>query len=269
MKKHNVVLIIIGIIIIIAIIILGLQNIKGYGSNWIKQSIEEYSKNKEKCILNENDITKFQYNNQDYTITNKTVSKADLGDWVGYIREIIGIDTNGNLIEEADNNDSNIKGTTISFGNVYMNNKTQSSLIIEINGGYYMAIKTNEITNEDSIFDYKKEINNSNMDFKINPEDVSKIISSNSIYEITNQEITNDIGEFIGIIAENISYDAKTMKQLSKNELLEIDWTGKNSSKREIKQAVYTDIKKINNVDVNEAIAVCINNKYYIANRIK
>lgn len=268
MKKKHFILIIIPLIILI-FIILGIQKIKDYGSDWIKQGIEKFYQDKEKCILNENDITKIQYKNQEYTITNQTVSKYDLGSWVGYIRKIIDIDINGNLIKETNNSDSNIETTTISFGNVYLDNKTQSSLIIAINSNYYIAIKTNEITDNDSIFDYKKVINNANTNFELDSEDVSKIISNNNIYEITNQQITNDIGEYIGIIAKNISYDAKTMKQLSKKELLGIDWTGKNSSKRKVKQAVYTDIRKINNVDVNEAIAVCINNKYYIANRIK
>ena len=45
--------------------------------------------------------------------------------------------------------------------------------------------------------------------------------------------------------------------------------TGENNSKREVKQAAYTDIRKINNMDINEAIAVCINNKYYVASKIK
>lgn len=269
MKKKHFILIIIAPIILIVIIILGIQGIKNDGTEWIKQGIEKFYQDKEKCILNEDDITKLQYKNQEYTITNQTVSKYDLGNWVGYIRKIVDIDKNGNLIKETNDSDSNIETTTISFGNVYLDKKTQSSLIIAINSNYYIAIKTNEITDNDSIFDYKKVINNANTNFELDSEDVSKIISNNNIYEITNQQITNDIGEYIGIIAKKIFYDAKTMKQLSKKELLEIDWTGKNSSKREVKQAVYTDIRKINNMDINETIAVCINNKYYVASRIK
>ena len=51
---------------------------------------------------------------------------------------------------------------------------------------------------------------------------------------------------------------------MSDKELGEIDWSG-NASNQQREQWIYKDIYEIKNVDKNEAIAVMVNNQYYIA----
>ncbi len=61
------------------------------GSCWLyflQDRIEEYSSDKEQCYLNTENVTRFSYKGNDYTILADTVSNGGLGEWIGYIRQL-------------------------------------------------------------------------------------------------------------------------------------------------------------------------------------
>ena len=71
---------------------------------------------------------------------------------------------------------------------------------------------------------------------------------------------------FIDIIAKSVTFDTETKRPLSKDELIEIDWNGESAGQgREL--WFYTDVYEIYGTDKSEAVAVKINNCYYIAKR--
>ena len=68
------------------------------------------------------------------------------------------------------------------------------------------------------------------------------------------------------MIAKSVTFDAETKRPLSKAELNEMDWDGESAGQgREL--WVYTDVSEIYGIDKSEAVAVMINNRYYLAKR--
>ena len=57
----------------------------------LQDRIEEYSSDKEQCYLNTENVTRFSYKGNDYTILADTVSNGGLGEWIGYIRQLAAI----------------------------------------------------------------------------------------------------------------------------------------------------------------------------------
>lgn len=76
----------------------------------------------------------------------------------------------------------------------------------------------------------------------------------------------NELGSYIDIIAENVVFDAETKIPLSKEELSKIDWHGENAGQQR-EQWFYTDVYEIYGTEKTEAVAVQINDCYYIAKR--
>ncbi len=58
----------------------------------------------------------------------------------------------------------------------------------------------------------------------------------------------------------------KRKRPLSKEDLKKFDWTGKESNQGR-EQWIYKDVYEIYGIDKTEAVAVKVNNSYYIANR--
>lgn len=48
----------------------------------LQDRIEEYSSDKEQCYLNTENVTRFSYKGNDYTILADTVSNGGLGEWL-------------------------------------------------------------------------------------------------------------------------------------------------------------------------------------------
>ena len=76
----------------------------------------------------------------------------------------------------------------------------------------------------------------------------------------------NELGSYIGILAENVIFNAETKIPLSKEELRKIDWYGENAGQHR-EQWIYKDIYEIHGTEKTEAVAVQINDRYYIAKR--
>ena len=64
----------------------------------LQDRIEEYSSGKEQCYLNTENVTRFSYKGNDYTILEDTVSNGGLGERIGYIRQLAAIDENGKIL---------------------------------------------------------------------------------------------------------------------------------------------------------------------------
>ena len=101
-----------------------------WGCN-LQEKIEEYSSDKVPCYLNKDNVTQFSYLDNNYTILEETVSNSGLGEWVGYIRQLVAIDENGNILFQENMEDASFQtisdladaipeaAYTISFLNVY------------------------------------------------------------------------------------------------------------------------------------------------------
>ena len=64
----------------------------------LQDRIEEYSSDKEQCYLNTENVTRFSYKGNDYTILADTVSNGGLGEWIGYIRQLAAMTRSGKIL---------------------------------------------------------------------------------------------------------------------------------------------------------------------------
>lgn len=116
-----------------------------------------------------------------------------------------------------------------------------------------------------TVFDFKDTEQSMGGKFEINPENATQLLCDGIIYQVTSDTVSNDeLGSWIDIIAESVTFDTETKRPLSKEDLNKIDWDGKNAGQGR-EQWFYTDVYEIYGTDKTEAVAVKINNRYYIA----
>lgn len=137
------------------------------GCGFLQDKIEEYSSDKEQCFLITDNATQFLYKGETYTILDDTVPNENLGDWIGYIRQLAVVDETGNVlfqeyIEETtfhtleDLSDKITQDAyLIPYLNVYTPSQTASYLIVDVNGAYHKAVLSCNVTDFDSIFEFR------------------------------------------------------------------------------------------------------------------
>ena len=144
--------------------------------------------------------------------------------------------------------------------------------------GYYpsttecsMVINTDNIVEKPSSFDcsidFKKTEKSINGSFEVNPENATQLLCGGTIYQVTSDMVSDDeLGSYIDILAESVTFDTETKIPLSKEDLSKIDWYGENAGQGR-ENWFYTDIYEIYGTDKAEAVAVNVNDNYYIAKR--
>ena len=75
---------------------------------------------------------------------------------------------------------------------------------------------------------------------------------------------TEQLGAYLDILNETITFDADSKRPLSKEEQNKIDWTG-SSAGQQRERWFYMDVYEISGTDPTDAVAVKVNNQYHIA----
>ena len=245
----------------------------------LQEKIEEYSSDKEQCYLNTENVTQFSYQGSDYTILEETVSNDGLGEWIGYIRQFAAVDETGKILLQENIEDATFRTLTdladkvpeaayiIPFLNVYAVPNADDYLIVDVNGGYHKAVIDENIKDTDTVFDFKDEEQSMSGKFEINPENATQLLCGETVYQVTSDVVSNDeLGSYIDILAESVVFDRSTKRPLSKEDLIRIDWSGENAGQGR-EQRFYTGVYEIYGTDKTEAVAVNVNDRYYIAKR--
>ena len=245
----------------------------------LQDKIKDYSSDKEECYLNKENVTQFSYKGNNYTILADTVSNGGLGEWIGYIRQLAAVDEAGKILLQE-----NIETATfqtladlvdkapnaayiIPFLNVYAAPNADDYLIVDINGGYHKAVIDENIKGTDTVFDFKDIEQSMSGKFEINPQNATQLLCNGAVYQVTSDTVSNnELGSYIDILAENIIFNAETKIPLPKEELSKIDWYGESAGQQR-EQWIYKDIYEIQGTEKTEAVAVQINDRYYIAKR--
>ena len=243
----------------------------------LQDKIEEYSSNKEQCYLNMENVAQFSYKGNDYTILEDTVSNGELGEWIGYIRQLAAIDETGKVLLQENMEAATFRTLAdlaekapeaayiIPFLNVYAAPNADDYLIVDVNGEYHKAVRKENVKDIDTVFNFKDTEQSMSGKFEINPENATQLLCDGIIYQVTSDTVSNDeLGSYIDILAESVTFDTETKRPLSKEDLIKIDWNGKNAGQGR-EQWFYTDVYEIYGTDKTEAVAVKINNCYHIA----
>lgn len=250
------------------------------GCSVVENKIKDYSSDKEECSLNSDNVTQFTYKEKNYTILEDTVSKEDLGSWVGYIRKLAVLDADGKILLQQDAVKTTLRTLAdiadtqpdaaylIPFLNVYAcQDETAQELIVDANGEYHKAILSDSVTDADNVFDYSKQQSvTSDGEFSVNPQDCTQLVRADQVYQITDKTVPDDqLGEYLDVIAKSIVFDKETKLEIPKEDLLKMDWDGKGSSKQQRESWAYGEVRSIKNTDASNSVAVEINSKYRIA----
>jgi hypothetical protein len=250
------------------------------GCSVIENKIKEYSSDKEECSLNTDNVTQFTYEEKNYTILEDTVSKEDLGNWVGYFKKLAVLDANGKILLQQDLDTTILKTLAdladtypdatymIPFLNVYLyKDEIGEELIVDANGEYHKAILSDSITESDDVFHYdRQQAVAVNGDFSVNPQDCTQLIRAYKVYQITDEIIPDEqLGDNLGILAKSIVFDKDTKLEIPQEELGQIDWNGDGASKQNRENWSYGEVHAIQNTDASDSVAVKINSEYRIA----
>lgn len=231
---------------------------------------------KEKCVVNEQDITRFQCDGQEYIILNDTVKSGNLGDWIGYIHKLIVLDESGNFLEQIDSDEKVIGNTMemskkynnaamISFLNVFsIEDRETDILAVDINGVYYRAVQADDFNVNDEIISIENLLLAvDKRKFIINRANCTQLKRGDKIYQVTDERISpEDLGAYIDILADEVLFNMNTKLPISKDEQIVIDWTGNDSKQNQRESWFYESIYEIKEIDIETAVAVRINNEY-------
>lgn len=236
----------------------------------------------EQCYLNKDNVTKFSCMGNDYTILEDTVSNNGLGTWVGYVRQLVAVDETGKVILQEDLKNGTLqtlakisdlvdkapgKSHVLPFVNVYAAPDAGDYLIVDINGEYHKAVIDEDVRDVDRVFDFKDMRQSTGCGFSVNPRDATQILCDGVVYQVTSDTVSDgELGSRIDLLAKNVVFDAETKIPLSKEELREIDWYGETVG-RHREQWMYKDVYEINSRERTEAVAVRINDVFYVAKR--
>ena len=226
-----------------------------------RRKINDYASDKEECYLNEENVTQFSYKENNYTILEDTVSNDELGEWIGYIRQLAAVDEEGKLLLQeniepaaflnlADLGDKAPDAAyIIPFLNVYAAPNADNYLIVEVNGEYHKAVSNANVKGTDSVFDFKNTEEAMSGKFKINPQNATQLLCNSTVYQVTSETVSNsELGNYIDILAETIIFDAETKIPLSKEEPANLTGREKAPSKS-WEQWIYKDIYEIQGTD--------------------
>ena len=245
--------------------------------SFVKEQIKEYADDKEPCVLNHGDVTQFTYKGDSYTILDDTMKNENLGEWIGYIRQLVAVDDTGAIIVQENIGDATFHSLSdlaeespdakyiIPFLNVYADPNNASNLIVDVNGGYHKATLSNQLTGAEIILDFRIAAEKAASNFELNPTNTTQIICDNRVYQVTTETVSKgQLGKYMDILAEKVTFDADTKLPLTKEEMKQIDWTG-SSSEQTRESWFYVDVYEISGTNPADAVAVKVNNQYHIA----
>ena len=151
--------------------------------------------------------------------------------------------------------------------NVYAAPNADTYLIVDVDGEYHKAITHEKLKDTDIVFDFKETKQSINGSFEVNPANATQLLCDGTVYQVTSDVVSNDdLGRYIDILAESVTFDTETKIPFSKEDLNKIDWNGENAGQGR-EQWFYTDVYEIYGTDTTEAVAVKVNNSYHIAKR--
>ena len=247
------------------------------GCSVLQNGIREYSSDKEQCHLVSEDVTQFTYKGEAYTILGNTVSNDGLGEWLGYIRQLAAVDEAGTVLVQETIETASFETLSdladkvpdakyiIPFLNVYAAPNNTSHLIVDVNGSYHEAVPSAQLTAEDEIFDFKAVAENAGNSYEVNPKNATQLTYGDRTYQVTEETVQIDqIGAYLDILNETVTFDADSKRPLSRGDLNTIDWFG-TSAGQQRERWFYMDVYEISGTNPADAVAVKVNNQYHIA----
>ena len=255
------------------------------GCSSIEQKLDEQKSQKEKAVLNEKNLSEFNYQNSSYTILSQTKEQSELGSWVGIIQKYVLVNKDGSFLNqydidgydlsdlvEASENSDQTGSYVITYYNIYKTKENSpKELILDINDTYYLAVPTKQITSSDKVLSISSLASAADEtgNYHINQNNGTELICGEKTYKISDTVMNrNEIGDYLAVLNEHYTFLDSTKKPLTQEKLKKIEITPSEASKQKRISWTYTGVYKIKETNVSKAVAVNINGKYHRANLI-
>ncbi len=245
-----------------------------------------YARDKIHCQLAYPDIQHFSCGDIAYAITAERAEDEQVGDWIGYIRQLVVVDKTGKVVAYQDatimyDPDVVVDGEqkqpgnhTIQFFNVYREHGESTALLVDIGNQRYRAVDERQLDPGSELYTPQPLAQDASSDsheasLRLDPENAYVFYAYGQRYTVTNEKLGDrQLGELIGGIDDVVVFDVESARPLSKKQLAEIDWLGTQSDKeRDVWN--YGEVSHIQGSDPDQELAVEINGSYRLARRIE
>ena len=113
--------------------------------------------------------------------------------------------------------------------------------------------------------DFKAAAENTSSSYEVNPQNATQLTYGDRTYQVTEETVpTEQLGAYLDILNETVTFDMDSKRPLSKEELNRIDWAG-TSAGQQRERWFYMDVYEISGTNPADAVAGKVNNQYHIA----
>lgn len=234
-----------------------------------------------KWEINKDNGTQVIYDNKFYQIIRGEIDKNEIGKLIGRIGKIAILDGNYQLIGQEVLNVSNFFDIGVNleeepkyivpFQNIYesQNEKNSDIVIVDVNGKYHKAISIDKKIQSNMAIEFEDIYLKFRNGFKLNKENYNQILNGDKIYLITKEVVDiENLDLLLDAINKTEIIDIKTGRKIDKSESKQIEIIPGKLSSQERKYIKFGDIYSIKDMDIDEFVAIKINEEYRLAKAI-
>ncbi len=234
-----------------------------------------------KWEINKDNGTQVIYDNKFYQIIRGEIDKNEIGKLIGRIGKIAILDGNYQLIGQEVLNVSNFFDIGVNleeeskyivpFQNIYesQNEKNSDIVIVDVNGKYHKAISIDKKIQSNMAIEFEDIYLKFRNGFKLNKENYNQILNGDKIYLITKEVVDiENLDLLLDAINKTKIIDIKTGRKIDKSESKKIEIIPDKLSSQERKYIEFGDIYSIKNMNIDEFVAIKINEEYRLAKAI-
>lgn len=252
------------------------------GCSILDNKISDFNEDIPKWEINKDDATQIINDSKVYQVLKDQIEENKIGKVIGRIGKISILDKEYQIINQRTLNVSNIFDSGIDideqseyivpFQNVYeIRDKENSDMVIvDVNGKYHIAISIDKKNQSDVAIEFEKIYLKFSNSFKLNKENYNQLLSGDKIYIITDEEVgLEDLDFLLDSINKTKVIDIKTGREIEKSESTKIEIIPDKLSSQERKQIEFGDVYSIKSIEIEEFVAIKINEEYRLAKSIK
>lgn len=234
-----------------------------------------------KWEINKDNGTQVIYDNRFYQIMKDEIDKNEIGKLIGRIGKIAILDGNYQLIGQEVLNVFNLFDIGVNlaeepiyivpFQNIYesQNEKNSDIVIVDVNGKYHKAISLDKKIQSNMAIEFEDIYLKFRNGFKLNKENYNQILNGDKIYLITKEVVDiENLDLLLDAINKTEIIDIKTGRKIDKSESKQIEIIPGKLSFQERKYIKFGDIYSIKDMDIDEFVAIKINEEYRLAKAI-
>lgn len=242
------------------------------------------------CALNPANAAEFTYGSTGYVILDDVVAQSEIGTWAGRLHVNAAVDAQGAVVAQQSLADTlrldmdklaaaaDTAVGIVSYVNVYEPRDAPPHdgaplpvLLVDVDDSVHRAVPASRLTSADRPFDpaaAAAAAAHAPSSFAVNPQNATQLLSGSTCYQVDDEPFADggveNPGTLLDVIAASVTYDADTLRPLSHDELLSLDWSGQDRTERR-ETRFYGEVRALADADPSVALAVEIDGVWFAA----